>query len=121
VTRRTLTADQNPKHAAGLKKTPLHFIPPSALAAEGRVMAIGAAKYGPYNWSDGGVVASVYYDAAMRHLMQWFTGEDLDRESKESHLAHVRACMAIIIDAEGQGVLEDDRPKTTPFTEIKNG
>jgi hypothetical protein len=110
-----LSAIDNPKHAAGAAKTPLHFIPPVALAAEGRVMAAGAAKYGAFNWSDGGVIASTYYSAAMRHLMQWFSGENVDPESGESHLAHVRACMGILIDAEAQGVLEDDRPKTAAF------
>lgn len=105
----------NPKHAEGRKKTPIRFIPPSALAAEGRVMQLGASKYGAYNWSESGVSASVYYDAAMRHLMQWYTGEDIDPESGQPHLAHVRACMAIIIDAAALGMLDDDRPKTAAF------
>ena len=112
-----MKAIENPKHAAGRKKTPLRFIPPVALAAEGRVMELGAAKYGAFNWSDGGVVASVYYDAAMRHLMQWYSGEDIDQESGQPHTAHVRACMAILLDAEAQGVLDDDRPKTARFPE----
>lgn len=101
----------NPKRAFGIRKPSAHFIPPVAIVEESAVMALGAAKYGPYNWQDDPVDASTYYSAALRHLMQWFSGEDRDEESKASHLAHVRACMAILIDAQASGKLKDDRPK----------
>ena len=111
-----IEAAVNPKHAAGRAKVSLRHIPPSVLAAEGRVADGGAAKYGPFNWR-GGVTASVYYDAALRHLLAWYTGEDIDPESGETPLAHVRCCMAILMDAQTMGVLEDDRPAghTTTF------
>jgi len=84
-------------------------------------MGTGADKYGAFNWVETGVSAATYYEAAMRHLMQWYAGEDVDPESGQPHTAHVRACMAIVIDAEAQGVLSDDRPKTAKFStsEIK--
>lgn len=104
------TAVNNPKHAAGLKKAPLHHIPPSAMIQEGRVMALGAAKYGSYNWGEAGVVASVYYDAILRHLFAWWTGADTDPESKVSPLAHIRACCGLLIDCIDKGLLDDDRP-----------
>lgn len=109
-------AAKNPKHAAGLKKQPYRHIPPSAIAAEGRVMAGGAAKYGAFNWGEAGVVAGVYYEAIKRHLEAWWTGEDADPESGESHLAHIRACAGILIDCILLGNMEDDRPigKTAP-------
>ena len=44
--------DDNPKSAFGVKKPPLHLIPPAALAHEAMAMADGAAKYGPYNWRE---------------------------------------------------------------------
>lgn len=100
----------NPKRAFGIKKPQAHFIPPVAILAEAKVMALGGSKYGPYNWQDQPVDASTYYDAALRHLMSWFTGESVDEESGQSHLAHVRACMGILLDAEATGTLIDDRP-----------
>lgn len=101
----------NPKRAFGVRKPSPQFIPPVALIEESVVMALGAAKYGAFNWQDDPVDATTYYSAAMRHLLQWFSGEDKDRESGASHLAHVRACMAILLDAQASGRLIDDRPK----------
>lgn len=74
-------------------------------------MKDGAEKYGPFNWRETDVRAEVYYNAAMRHLMQWFQGEDKARDSGVHHLGHAMACMAILIDAEQQGCLIDNRPK----------
>jgi hypothetical protein len=100
----------NPKRIYGTAKPCPHFIPPIAIIEESVVMALGAKKYGEYNWQDDPVDASTYYSAAMRHLMAWFTGERNDPESGCSHLAHARACLGILIDAESTGTLIDDRP-----------
>lgn len=104
-------ASTNPKRQFGTKKPSAQFIPPVAIIEESVVMALGAAKYGPYNWQDDPVDATTYYSAAIRHLMAWFAGEDKDPESGASHLAHVRACMAILMDCQVSGILVDDRPK----------
>lgn len=111
-------AINNPKHAAGKAKASLHCIPPVALVAEGAVMQGGADKYGEFNWGEAGVVASIYYDAILRHLLAWYTGEDDDPESRQSHLAHIRACAGILLDCNAKGLLADDRPKgkTTAMT-----
>lgn len=108
-------ADKNPKHAAGRKKASMDGIPPIAIVREGAVMRHGYEKYGKFNWGEAGVVASVYYEAALRHLLAWYTGEDIDPESGQPHLAHVRACAGIVIDCTERGILDDDRPtgKTT--------
>lgn len=103
--------DNNPKTAHGIKKTPLHLIPPSALIAEAEVFGLGARKYGPYNWRENSVSSSVYQAAALRHLLAWWNGESIDPESGQSHLAHARACLGILIDAESHGSLNDDRPR----------
>lgn len=107
----------NPKRAFGVRKPSPQFIPPIAIIEESVVMALGAAKYGPYNWQDDPVDATTYYSAAMRHLLSWFSGEDTDPESGASHLAHVRACMAILMDAKASGSLIDDRPKCASASE----
>lgn len=106
----------NPKRAFGVKKPSAQFIPPVAIIEESVVMALGAAKYGAFNWQDDPVDATTYYSAAIRHLLQWFSGEDVDPESGASHLAHVRACMGIILDAQAAGNLIDDRPKCASAT-----
>ena len=100
----------NPKDIPGEGKPQLHLIPPSAEILESAVLAIGAQKYGPFLWRQAGAKAKVYISAAKRHLAQWFDGEDNDSESGVSHLAHVRACMGILIDAQTGGNMEDDRP-----------
>lgn len=102
--------DQNPKTRYGLARAALHLVPPVALIHEAGVMEHGADKYGPFNWREKDVSASVYYAAALRHLLAWYDGEDRDPDSGHPHLAHIRACMAILLDAEAAGKLKDDRP-----------
>lgn len=102
--------DDNPKTVLGLRKPPTHAIPPVALLHLGGAMADGEAKYGLMNWRQKRVSASVYYDAAMRHLLAWWDGEDSASDSGCHHLAHVMACMSILLDAEANKTLNDDRP-----------
>jgi len=89
----------------------MHLIPPAALIYEAVVMGLGAKKYGPYNWREHTVALSVYIAAALRHIHSFHDGEDIDPESGASHLAHARACLGIILDAQSLGMLVDDRPK----------
>lgn len=102
----------NPKTAAGAKKPALFsVIPTASLLHLGEVMKVGAAKYGPFNWRSTPVPAETYVDAIGRHLLSWQDGEDSDPESGMSHLAHIMASCAILIDAQENGMLRDDRPK----------
>lgn len=102
----------DPKKAAGDLKDPLHLFPTEPLRSTSRVLKLGADKYGVYNWRESeGVKASTYTAAILRHLTQFSDGEDVDSESGESHLAHIMATCAILIDAERVGKLIDDRPR----------
>ena len=74
-------------------------------------MALGASKYGSYNWRENSVAATVYVSAAQRHIASWLDGESDDPESGVSHLGHAMACCAILLDAWATGNLIDDRPK----------
>jgi len=104
-------AAENPKTAAGARKPALFsVIPTAALVHLGEVMKLGANKYGAFNWRETPVPAETYVDAIGRHLLSWQDGEDLDPESSMSHLAHIMASCAIIIDAMENGMLEDNRP-----------
>lgn len=105
-----LIQDANPKTAFGIKKPSMHLIPGTALMMLAKVMALGAKKYGAFNWRVAPVPASVYVSALFRHVYQWFDGEDIDPESGAPHLAHAMACLTILLDAAAQGTLIDDRP-----------
>ncbi|WP_277018971.1 MULTISPECIES: dATP/dGTP diphosphohydrolase domain-containing protein [Paracoccus] len=100
----------NPKAAVGRAKPPLHAIPPSAILWLGLAMEDGEKKYGLMNWRSRPVDAATYYDAAFRHLLAWWDGEREASDSKIHHLGHVMACCAILIDAEAQGTLVDNKP-----------
>jgi hypothetical protein len=102
----------NPKDAIGRAKVSFSLVPPVARAVEAVVMALGAMKYGPFNWRSEPVNATVYLDAIQRHLDAYSDGQDLDEESGASHLGHIRACCAILLDAEATGNLNDDRHKS---------
>ncbi len=105
----------NPKDAVGIKKVPLSCVSAPVLMEIGLGMLEGAAKYGRHNYRDVGVRASVYYDAALRHLMAWWEGEDLDPDS-DAGLSHVSKCITSLVvlrDAMIQEKLTDDRPPKT--------
>ncbi len=99
----------NPKDAVASGKMPLSLWPETATVLGCLGLLDGALKYGRNNWRHAGVRASVYVDAARRHLGAWFEGEDTDPDSGIDHLGHVLACIAIIADARAAGKLNDDR------------
>jgi hypothetical protein len=122
-------SNTNPKTLTGNSKVPiLSVVPPASIIAQATAMRYGAffaprvdgtRGYGPYNWRDQPIEAHIYTDAAMRHLMQWFDGEEgetiRDEEGREidhvSHLAFALATIGILLDAKHSGTLIDDRPK----------
>lgn len=110
--------DNNPKTQYGVKKPPLALIPSPALIHLAMAMGLGASKYGPYNWRENNVSSSVYVNAAERHLRAWLDGEDDEPESGASHLGHVMACCAILLDAMAVGNLNDDRPPPAPTADL---
>ncbi len=113
--------DTNPKDAIGVRKAPISTVPGNVIAELGVAMLEGASKYGRHNYRATGVRASVYYDAAMRHLIAWWEGEDIDPDSGVSHITKLLACMTVLRDAMHQENWEDDRPPTSkPFYDILN-
>lgn len=99
----------NPKDMVGSDKLPLHLWPETATAMGCLGCLDGMLKYGRSNWRFAGVRASIYVDALHRHMNKWFEGEDVDPDSGLPHLAHALACLAIIVDAQAAGKLNDDR------------
>jgi hypothetical protein len=101
----------NPKDLEGQRKPPLHLIPASAQILESLVLKYGAAKYGAFNWRSETIRASEYVGATLRHVVQWFDGNDFDLDSGLCHLAHARATLGILLDALSTENVIDDRPK----------
>lgn len=107
----TPTSAVNPKTAQGNKKYSLRLLPLPADVEVNRALDDGSVKYGAANWREKGVPASVYIDAAQRHIKQWFDGgQERASDSDVHNLGHAMACLAIIIDAQWNGMLDDDRP-----------
>jgi hypothetical protein len=100
----------NPKDAIGSVKLPLHLWPSEATALGCLGMLEGRCKYGRNNYIAGdGVIASIYVDAAKRHLDAWFSGEENAPDTGTPHLANALATIAILVKARAHGKLIDDR------------
>lgn len=119
--------DGNPKTRFGVAKPPIALIPGPALIHMADAFRDGAKKYGPANWRIDPVTTSTYVNAALRHILAYYDGETNAPDSGVHHLGHAAGCLAILLDAEAQGTLNDDRPtpgrtseliaeKTTPLS-----
>lgn len=82
------------KHDQG--KLRWSLFPWDALQAIGGVLEYGAQKYGPSNWEKVPEARERYFNAALRHLVAWHRGEDID-ESGHHHLAHASACVIFLL------------------------
>lgn len=106
----------NPKDMVGVRKVPMSTVPANVLAEVGVAMLEGASKYGRHNYRAVGVRGSVYYDGTMRHLMDWWEGQDLDPDSGMSHITKAITSLIVLRDAMIQGKFTDDRPpRSKPF------
>lgn len=104
------TVNTDPKSIHAEQKPQLQLLPPIFLTATARCMELGAKKYGKWNFRENKVECQTYIGAMLRHIMQYQDGEDVDPESSQSHLAHVAASAAILLDAEKNGTLINNRP-----------
>lgn len=100
----------NPKDAVGIKKVPMSTIPANVLAEVAIGMMEGALKYGRHNYRSVGVRASVYYDATLRHLMDFWEGEYIDPDSGLSHVTKAIASLIVLRDSMIRENWVDDRP-----------
>ena len=91
-----------------VNKPRIDLIPPNTLMRIGRVFAMGARKYGDTNWLKG-MRWSRLYAAAMRHLLAYWSGEDLDSESNEYHLVHAICDLMCLLEYYEQHPALDDR------------
>lgn len=100
----------NPKDSVGIKKAPMSVVPATVMMEVSIGMMEGALKYGRHNYRVAGIRFSVYYDAALRHLTDWWEGQDTDPESGLSHVTKAICSLVVLRDAMLQDLYTDDRP-----------
>lgn len=110
ITDRREDKPTNPKDIVGISKVPFSTISAPVMAEVGVAMLEGALKYGRHNYRAMGVRASVYYDATMRHLTDWWEGTDIDPASGMNHITKAIASLTVLRDSMIRGNMEDDRP-----------
>ena len=112
--------DSNPKDLVGSRKWgQMSSIPWLAVIEQSDGNYEGNAKYGRHNYRVKGVLASVYFDAMMRHLLQWWEGEDIDEDSGKHHLSKVLSCVAVLRDAMIADNWVDDRPPRSDLEGVR--
>ena len=114
ISRESGTKDTNPKESYGVLKPCMSLVPETVLQEVSIAMLEGSLKYGTRNWRDSGARSSVYYDAALRHLIAWWGTEDIDQDSGINHLTKAISCLMILRDSQMLDCLNDDRPKRAP-------
>lgn len=88
-------------------KADFTLIPQKALLEVAKVATSGAAKYPNFNYSNEKSVRR-YTAAALRHINQFLSGEDLD-EIGTHHLANASMSLLMVLDNILNGTAEDDR------------
>ncbi len=81
-----------------------------AILGLAQVLTFGAKKYADDNWRSGGGLAwRRVIGAAMRHLLAFSGGEDLDPESGLPHIDHLMCCAMFLSEYQKTGTGKDDR------------
>ena len=77
-------------------KPRMDLLPFESLEEVAKVYTMGAVKYGDHNWRKG-MQWSRVFAAILRHLFAYWMGEDVDKESGLSHVAHACwGCLTLI-------------------------
>lgn len=91
------------------EKPRMDLVPVYPIQQLGQVLTYGANKYSERNW-EAGMDWGRPYAAAQRHLMSWWSGEDLDPESGISHLSHALCNIAFLLEFVDKQKGTDSRP-----------
>lgn len=105
-----VVADASGAVKADADKPRVDLLPARPLFAIGEILGFGAEKYAAHNWRRG-FKWSRMGGAALRHLLAWLDGEDLDQETGKSHLAHLGCDVLFLLEFEMTGTGTDDRYK----------
>ncbi len=91
-------------------KEPLAYLSRIWLLGVAKVLAFGAKKYAAHNWRNGHE-RSRLISAALRHILAYNEGEDLDPESGLNHLDHASCCIMFAREGHDRHTELDDRWK----------
>jgi len=83
------------KHDEG--KNRLDLIPIEPLLEVGKVLTVGAKKYGDYNWKKG-ILHSRLFAAVLRHIFAYRGGENNAPDTGLDHRAHAIAGLMFTMD-----------------------
>lgn len=83
------------KHDGGKYRHSL--LPQGVLQEVIKVLEHGANKYAPDNWKKVPDARTRYYDAAHRHMDQYWAGEMTDPDTDLHHLAHAICSLMFIV------------------------
>ena len=83
------------KHDTG--KIRMSLLPMQPLTAVLEILEFGAVKYQADNWQHVENARTRYFDAAQRHILAWWQGEQTDSESGKHHLAHAVCCLMFLM------------------------
>ena len=95
-------------YRANQGKPQWELMPVLALEEVAKVFTYGAIKYDQDNWRKGFPWRNVF-GSAMRHMMAWLRGEDLDPESGIHHLACAATNMLFLLEYQINKIGVDDR------------
>lgn len=106
--------ETNPKDGIGMRKAGISNLSFPVLFEVSIALGEGAYKYRRHNYRIFGVRASVYVDATIRHLADFWEGEDIDKVSQLSHITKGIASLMVLRDAMIHDNWKDDRPPMAP-------
>jgi hypothetical protein len=78
-------------------KLKMELIPVKLFIEIAKILTYGAKKYSANSWQKVEPFEDRYYAAAMRHLIAWRSGEQIDEESGELHLSHCICCLMFLL------------------------
>lgn len=91
-----------------LVKTRFDLVPWAAVNDIADVLSYGSQKYSANNWCRG-TEWGRYFAALCRHIFAWWRGEDNDKETGFSHLAHAGCCLLFLMEYQRNSWGTDDR------------
>lgn len=89
-------------------KPRIELVPAILIEEVAKIFSFGAQKYNDWNWTKGFPWLQPYA-SAMRHLLAWHRGEDLDSESGLPHLAHAIVNLAMLLHYSKYKIGQDNR------------
>ena len=99
------------------EKPMLYLLPPKSINEVGKVLTYGAQKYDPENWRKVDDLQNRYTSAALRHIFAHMEGEEDDKETGLSHLAHAMCCLLFKLEDKLIGESKEERTRKTYATE----